>query len=77
MQVSVVFIHTMEGDQRLNTLVYKSDTLHFSLQQCKTYTYASRLELFSFWIPLLVGSLWGAVQSCQSRGVFCCHHATS
>ena len=27
--VTVVFIHTMEDDQRLNTLVYEGDTLHF------------------------------------------------
>ena len=29
--VTVVFIHTMEDDQRLNTLVYKGDALHFLL----------------------------------------------
>ena len=34
--VTVVFIHTMEDDQRLNTLVHEGDTLHFSLQHCKT-----------------------------------------
>ena len=33
--VSVVFIHTMEDDQRLNTLVHEGDTLHLSLQHCK------------------------------------------
>ena len=27
--VTVVFIHTMEDDQRLNTLVYEGDALHF------------------------------------------------
>ena len=27
--VTVVFIHTMEDDQRLNTLVHEGDTLHF------------------------------------------------
>ena len=32
--VTVVFIHTMEDDQRLNTLVHEGDTLHFSLQHC-------------------------------------------
>ena len=26
--VTVVFIHTMEDDQRLNTLVHEGDTLH-------------------------------------------------
>ena len=33
--VTVVFIHTMEDDQRLNTLVHEGDTLHFtsSLQE--------------------------------------------
>ena len=30
--VTVVFIHTMDDDQRLNTLVHEGDTLHFSLQ---------------------------------------------
>ena len=30
---TVVFIHTMEDDQRLNTLVHKGDALHFMLQQ--------------------------------------------
>ena len=34
--VTVVFIHTMEDDQRLNTLVYEGDALHFSLQHYKT-----------------------------------------
>ena len=29
--VTVVFIHTMEDDQRLNTLVHEGDTLHFSI----------------------------------------------
>ena len=29
--VTVVFIHSMEDDQRLNTLVHEGDTLHFSL----------------------------------------------
>ena len=33
--VTVVFIHTMEDDQRLNTLVHEGDTLHYSLQHCK------------------------------------------
>ena len=33
--VTVVFIHTMEDDQRLNTLVHEGDALHFSLQHCK------------------------------------------
>ena len=33
--VSVVFIHTMEDDQRLNTLVHEGDTLQFSLQHSK------------------------------------------
>ena len=27
--VTVVFIHTMEDDQRLNTLVHEGDTLYF------------------------------------------------
>ena len=31
---TVAFIHTMEDDQRLNTLVHKGDALHFMLQQC-------------------------------------------
>ena len=31
--VTVVFIHTMEDDQRLNTLVHKGDTLHFSISK--------------------------------------------
>ena len=30
--VTVVFIHTMEDDQRLNTLVHEGDTPHLSLQ---------------------------------------------
>ena len=29
--VSVVFIHTMEDDQRLNTLVHEGDALRFSI----------------------------------------------
>ena len=33
--VTVVFIHTMEDDQRLNTLVHEGDTLHFSLLRNK------------------------------------------
>ena len=33
--VTAVFIHTMEDDQRLNTLVHEGDTLHFLLQHCK------------------------------------------
>ena len=32
--VTVVFIHTMEDDQRLNALVHESDT-KLSLQHCK------------------------------------------
>ena len=35
--VSVVFIHSMEDDQRLNTLVHEGDTLHFSLQQNRVH----------------------------------------
>ena len=27
--VTVVFIHTMEDDQRLDTLVHEGDTLHY------------------------------------------------
>ena len=27
--ITVVFIHTMEDDQRLNTSVHEGDTLHF------------------------------------------------
>ena len=34
--VTVVFIHTMEDNQRLNTLVHEGDTVHFSLEHCKT-----------------------------------------
>ena len=33
--VTVVFIHTMEDDQRLNTLVHEGDTLCLSLQHEK------------------------------------------
>ena len=33
--VTVVFIHTIEDDQRLNTLVHEGDTLHLSLQHRK------------------------------------------
>ena len=33
--VTVVFIHTMEDDQRLNTLVHEGDTPHFSLNYYK------------------------------------------
>ena len=33
--VTVVFIHTMEDDQRLNTLVHEGDTPHFPLRHCK------------------------------------------
>ena len=29
--VTVVFIHTMEDDQRLNTLVHEGDTLRFRI----------------------------------------------
>ena len=35
--VTVVLIHTMEDDQRLNTLVHEGDTLHFSLQPCSSF----------------------------------------
>ena len=31
--VTVVFIHTMEDDQRLNTLVHEGDTVHLSEKQ--------------------------------------------
>ena len=33
--VTVVFIHTMEDDQRLNTLVHEGDALRFSVYHCK------------------------------------------
>ena len=33
--VTVVFIHTMEDDQRLNTLVHEDDALRFSVDHCK------------------------------------------
>ena len=33
--VSVVFIHTMEDDQRLNTLVHEGDAQHYILLHCK------------------------------------------
>ena len=33
--VTVVIIHTMEDDQRLNTLVHEGDTLRSLLQHCK------------------------------------------
>ena len=36
--VSVVFIHTMEDGQRLNTLVHEGDTLHFSIVRRQTVT---------------------------------------
>ena len=33
--VTVVFIYTMEDDQRLNTLVHEGDALRFSVYYCK------------------------------------------
>ena len=33
--VTVVFIYTMEDDQRLDTLVHESDALRFSVYHCK------------------------------------------
>ena len=33
--VTVVFIYTMEDDQRLNTLVHEGDALRFSVYHCK------------------------------------------
>ena len=33
--VTVVFIHTMEDDQRPNTLVHEGDALRFSVYHCK------------------------------------------
>ena len=33
--VTVVFIHTMEDDQRLNTLVHEGDTLHSIVRRQK------------------------------------------
>ena len=33
--VTVVFIHTMEDDQRLDTLVYEGDALRFSARSLK------------------------------------------
>ena len=33
--VTVVFIHTMEDDQRLNTLVHEGDTINVSLQHSR------------------------------------------
>ena len=33
--VTVVFIHTMEDDQRLNTLVHEGDALRFLVDHCK------------------------------------------
>ena len=42
--VTVVFIHTMEEDQRLNTLVHEGDTLHFSLT-------SQEAVLERFWCP--------------------------
>ena len=33
--VTVVFIHTVEDDQRLNTLVHEGDALRFSVDHCK------------------------------------------
>ena len=37
--VTVVFIHTMKEDQRLNTLVHEGDTQKFSLQHRKKSLY--------------------------------------
>ena len=35
--VTVVFIHTMEDDQRLNTLVHEGDTLYKQYDRLSTY----------------------------------------
>ena len=38
--VTVVFIHTMEDDQRLNTLVYESDSLTFHFNMTRSLKFA-------------------------------------
>ena len=50
--VTVVFIHTIEDDQRLNTLVHEGDTLHFSFQHCKKCY--KKLHVFSIAVYMQV-----------------------
>ena len=45
--VTVVFIRTMEDDQRLNTLVHEGDILHFSPQHCKRTKTTIKAKIWS------------------------------
>ena len=40
--VTVVFIHTMEDDQRLNALVYEGDTLYYRIARRQKIPVASQ-----------------------------------